>query len=103
MVVPGNMTVSELNATMFPTTAVVPSEFTLNASRPLVLVNVLVLQEGLALMIAYAYVPFGSTTSDEGKPFRTQTRVEVSPGELLIVETLPLPRLKLNVSISPEP
>jgi hypothetical protein len=91
--------VALLNGTGFPTTAVVPSEFTLNAT----MLAVVLVVHGIPLTMAYAYVPFESTTIDEGVPFRTQLLPDVSAGELLIDETLPLPRLKLNVSISPDP
>src|SRR6266567_837787 len=48
---------------------VVPLEFILKARITVVLLDVLVSQAGLALMIAYAKAPAGSTTRDEGTPF----------------------------------
>src|SRR6266567_929778 len=58
-----------LKPTWLPTTVVVPLEFILKARIPVVLLDVLVSQAGLALMIAYAKAPAGSTTRDEGTPF----------------------------------
>src|SRR5580765_7510062 len=92
-----------LKPTWLPTTVVVPLELILNARIPVVLWVVGVSHAGSALMIAYANVPAGSTTTDVGIPFRTQTLFDVSAGVLSTADACPLDRLKLNVSMSPEP
>jgi hypothetical protein len=54
VVVPAKNIVSDLNATWLPTAVVVPSEFTLNARIPFLLVNggEVVSQDVLAVIIA---------------------------------------------------
>ena len=97
--VPWIMTDPWANETGVPAGAVVPSELTVNAKMPVLLPG----HNVLALMMAYAKAPAGSTTIEEGKPFRTHVELAVEEGGLPIAETWPLPRLKLNVSINPEP